>query len=74
MSFATVRMIPLYKIALRVEVAGREPYDVTIRQPVPTRIPYNYLPGGATVTVEVAASNPKKVRIVGDDKGRWYNM
>jgi len=69
-----MRMIPLYKIALRVEVAGREPYDVTIRQPVPTRNPYNYLPGGATVTVEVAASNPKKVRIVGDDKGRWYNM
>jgi hypothetical protein len=38
-----------------------------------TRVPYNYLPGGTSVTVKVAASHPKKVRIVGDDKGRWYS-
>jgi hypothetical protein len=70
MNSPNLRLIPLYKIALRVELAGREPYDVIIWQPVPRRVPYNNLRGA--VTVDVQADNPKKVRIVADAKGRWY--
>jgi hypothetical protein len=60
MSAPNLRLIPLYKIALRVELAGRESYDVVIWQPVPRRVPYNNLRG--VVTVEVQADNPKRVR------------
>lgn len=70
MSSPNLRLLPLYKIGLRVTVADRPPYDVTIWQPVPQRVPYNNLHG--VVTVDIQATNPKKVRIVADDKGRWY--
>jgi hypothetical protein len=48
------------RIGLRVEIPGRQPYDVTIQQAfVPWAIPEV----GMTVPVEVEAANPQNVRI-----------
>jgi hypothetical protein len=49
--------------ALRVEVPGHEPYDVTVRGPVPKRLYRDLEGGGRTVAVQVDSTNPKKVRI-----------
>jgi hypothetical protein len=49
--------------ALRVEVPGREPYDVTIRGYVPKRLYPDLEGGGRTVAVQVDSTNPKKARI-----------
>ncbi len=50
------------KIALRVQVPGREPYDVTIKQPIDVS-DMSLVQPGETVSVQVAAKNPRKVRI-----------
>ena len=50
------------KIALRVEVSGREPYEVKIKQPIDVT-QMSLVQPGETVSVQVAAKNPRKVRI-----------
>jgi len=51
------------RTALRVEVPGREPYDVTVRGHVPKRLYRDLEGGGRTVAVQVDSTNPKRVRI-----------
>jgi hypothetical protein len=50
-------------INLRVQIAGGEPYDVSIRQPVPTEQFCRLRGGGGTVAVQVEATNPDTVWI-----------
>jgi hypothetical protein len=50
-------------IDLRVHLPGGEPYDVSIRQPVPTEQFCRYRGGGGTVAVRVDATNPDRVWI-----------
>lgn len=50
------------KIALRVEVPGREPYDVTVRQTIDVAAMAAIRPG-TTVPVKVLAAHPRRVRI-----------
>jgi len=67
----------IYELALAVEVSGLQPYDVTIKQKLPDWalcISTSKAPVLRTnlVTVEVDSAHPERVRVVGDDKGRWY--
>jgi hypothetical protein len=50
------------RLRLRIEVAGREPYDATVWQNVP---PWNIdaVQVGRTVGVDVSAANPKRARL-----------
>jgi hypothetical protein len=50
-------------INLRVHVPGREPYDVSITQRVPTEQFCHFRGGGGTVAVQVDATNPENVWI-----------
>jgi hypothetical protein len=50
------------RIGLRVEVPGRQPYEVTVRRDVDL-IHLSRLQPGATIPVQVDATNPQKVRI-----------
>jgi hypothetical protein len=51
---------PVCRIGLRVQVRGREPYDVTVRQDF---LAWEMPAQGETVSVQVEAANPQKVRI-----------
>jgi hypothetical protein len=51
------------RIDLRVHLPGGEPYDVSIRQQVPTEQFCRYRDGGGTVAVRVDATNPDTVWI-----------
>jgi hypothetical protein len=51
------------RTGLRVDVPGVEPYDVSIRGPVPKRLYLDLEGGGRTVVVQVDSADPKKVRI-----------
>lgn len=67
----------IYELALAVDIAGLQPYEVTIRQKLPDWAFSISLSKPAVlrtnlVTVEVDSAHPERVRIVGDDKGRWY--
>jgi hypothetical protein len=67
----------IYELALAVEVSGLQPYDVIIKQKLPDWA-LSISTSKATVrrtnlvTVEVDSAHPERVRVVGDDKGRWY--
>lgn len=50
------------KIALRVEVPGREPYDVTVTQRIPLTATAAIQPG-SVVPVLIDSTNPRNVRI-----------
>jgi hypothetical protein len=52
-----------YRIGLRVQIPGREPYDVTIRQNIEPWMLGFATQAGATVPVQVQAANPQNVRI-----------
>jgi hypothetical protein len=56
------------KFALRVQVPGREPYDVKIKQPIEVT-DMSSIQRGETVSVRVSAKNPQKVRISGGGSG-----
>jgi hypothetical protein len=67
----------VYELALAVEVSGLQPYEVTIKQKLPDwalSFSASKAPVLRTnlVTVEVDSAHPERVRVVGDDKGRWY--
>jgi hypothetical protein len=64
----------IYELALAVELPGLQPYDVTFKQKLPDWALSSEAPVLRTnlVTVEVDSAHPERVRIVGDDKGRWY--
>jgi hypothetical protein len=49
---------------LMVQIPGRPPYEVTIRQAFLPFLLYSELQPGTTVAVEVDSSNPQNVRIV----------
>ncbi|MBV9722590.1 MAG: hypothetical protein JO082_11835 [Mycobacterium sp.] len=52
----------VYKIGLRVELPGREPYDVTVRQPIhPMSVAA--LQPGSTLRVQVDSADPQNVRM-----------
>src|ERR1700758_3411318 len=50
----------LCKLGLRVDVPGREPYEVTVRHAF---VPWAMPAVGRTVAVEVDSANPRKVRL-----------
>jgi hypothetical protein len=52
-----------YRIGLRVQIPGREPYDVTIRQNIEPWVLDLAVQVGMTVPVQVQAANPQNVRI-----------
>lgn len=58
-----------YRIALRVQIPGREPYDVTIRQNLEPRVLALAVATGMTIPVQVQAANPQNVRL---DLGRPF--
>jgi hypothetical protein len=67
----------IYELALAVEVPGLQPYEVTIKQKLPDWAFLISMSKPAVlrtnlVTVEVDSAHPERVRVVGDDKGRWY--
>jgi hypothetical protein len=67
----------IYELALAVEVPGLQPYEVTFKQKLPDWALLISMSKPAVlrtnlVTVEVDSAHPERVRVVGDDKGRWY--
>jgi hypothetical protein len=51
------------RIGLRMEVPGRQPYDVTVKRTVDlSHVVVGHLKTGATFPVQVDATDPKKVR------------
>jgi hypothetical protein len=67
----------IHELALAVEVSGLQPYEVTIKQKLPDWALLISMSKPAVlrtnlVTVEVDSAHPDRVRVVGDDKGRWY--
>ena len=67
----------IYELALAVEVPGLQPYEVTIKQKLPDWALLISMSKPAVlrtdlVAVEVDSAHPERVRVVGDDKGRWY--
>lgn len=58
-------LMPYYvcSTSLRVEVPGREPYDVIIMGRIPKRLFPDLERGGGTVAVQVDSTNPERVRI-----------
>jgi hypothetical protein len=51
------------RIGLRVEVPGRQPYDVTVKRTVDlSHVVVGHLKTGATFPVQVDATDPQKVR------------
>src|SRR5262249_20689437 len=67
----------IYELALAVEVSGLQPYDVTIKQKLPDLAPSFSTPRAPAlrpnlVRLEVDSAPREGVRVVGDDKGRWY--
>lgn len=51
------------RIGLRVEVPGRQPYDVTVKRTVDlSHVVVGHLKTGATIPVQVDATDPQKVR------------
>ncbi len=62
----------LCQIALKVEVSGHETYDVTLTQPLPRWAATGEGRDNKVVVVEVDSAHPERVRVVGDEEGRWY--
>ncbi len=54
--------VRVWQFALKVEVPGREPYDVTVRRPLDAFARSAVQPG-SVVRVQVDSANPKTVRI-----------
>ena len=52
----------VWRIGLRVQIPGREPYDVTLQQPVDPMVTAA-LQSGAAIPVQVDPVNPQNVRI-----------